>query len=140
MLDKKRRNKMKNTAKIDIGGKLPFFTDSQHVYFNYLSQALMSSNNCPENIYIKEVIYANPKTIILWSDGTKTCCKISEGDVYKEEQGLVLCVIKKFMGIKGLHALIKNWVPNNNNSILEEKNVKRVTLKAVRNSLKNKEA
>jgi hypothetical protein len=140
MLDKKRRNKMKNTAKIDIGGKLPFFTKSPYDYFNYLSQVILWGNISPENIYIKEVIYANPKTIVLWSDDTKTCCKVSEDDVYSEEQGLILCVVKKFMGIKGMHTLIKNWVPNDNNSILEEKNVKRVTLKAVRNSLKNKEA
>ena len=36
-------------------------------------------------VYIKEVIYSNPATIVLWSDKTKTICKAVENDTYNPD-------------------------------------------------------
>lgn len=49
----------------------------------------------------KEVIFNDPATIVIWSDGTKTVVKCSENDTYNKEVGLAMCVAKKYFGNKG---------------------------------------
>ena len=44
---------------------------------------------------IKDVIFNNPATIVLWKDGTKTVVKCQKGDTYNPELGLAMCIIKK---------------------------------------------
>lgn len=68
-------------------------------------------------VYIKEVIYNNPATIILWSDGSKTTCKKLDGDLYNPEYGLLLCVLKKVIGNQESIDLLKYWTPNLNEFI-----------------------
>lgn len=50
---------------------------------------------------IEKVIFNCPATIVLWEDGTKTVVKCSDGDVYDEEKGLLLCIAKKAYGNNG---------------------------------------
>lgn len=47
---------------------------------------------------IKKVIFNDPATIILWTDGTKTVVKCSEDDYYDPEKGMAMAVCKKIMG------------------------------------------
>jgi len=74
-------------------------------------------------VYIKEIIYNDPATIVLWSDGSKTVSKCAEGDVYNYETGLAVCVLKKLVGGVKVHDLFEDWLPTSGN---------RVTLKQVR--------
>ena len=63
------------------------------------------------NTYIKEVIYSNPATIVIWSDGTKTVSKCTENDKYVEEIGLTLCILKKVLGATAVKNILDDWVP-----------------------------
>lgn len=59
---------------------------------------------------IKDVIFNDPATIVLWWDGTKTVVKCCEGDTYNKEFGLMACIIKKFTGNDGRwNEIIKDW-------------------------------
>jgi len=72
------------------------------------------SGNFPSYLtsaYIKEVIYNNPATIILWSDGTKTVSKCHSSDTYSKETGLMLCVIKKLIGSTRINDILRDWIP-----------------------------
>ena len=55
----------------------------------------VSNDYLPE---IKKVIFNNPATIVLWSDGTKTIVKCQDGDIYDKEKGLALAICKKAIG------------------------------------------
>lgn len=50
---------------------------------------------------IEKVIFNDPATIVIWSDGSKTIVKCQPGDVYSKELGLAMCISKKFLGNKG---------------------------------------
>lgn len=78
------------------------------------------------NTYIKEVIYSDPATIVFWSDDTKTVCKCKSPDVYSEEVGLSLCVLKKIFGGTKLHQLMLDWIPDQQSMCMQK-----VTLKDV---------
>lgn len=57
-----------------------------------------------------KVIFNNPATIVLWSDGTKTVVKRQKGDRYNKETGFALCYLKKFCGgntSRGLNDILK---------------------------------
>lgn len=61
---------------------------------------------------IKNVIFNDPATIVLWDDGTKTVVKCQEDDLYSEEVGLALCIAKKALGNKGnFNNVFKKWIP-----------------------------
>lgn len=61
---------------------------------------------------IKDVIFNNPATVVIWEDGTKTVVKCQEGDKYSEELGLAMCIAKKFFGNKGnFNEVFKKWLP-----------------------------
>ncbi len=78
------------------------------------------------DVYIKSVIYSNPATIVLWNDGTKTVCKCQYPDVYSEETGLAICILKKVFGAIEVSKLFSDWIPTQN-SLFAEK----ITLKDV---------
>ena len=66
----------------------------------------------PTNPTIKNVIFNDPATIVIWSDGTKTVVKCQDGDTYDKELGLALCISKKFLGNKGnFNEVFKKWIP-----------------------------
>lgn len=59
---------------------------------------------------IKEVIFNNPATIIVWQDGTKTVVKCQDGDRYDKEKGFLLCYLKGVVGNKTLLKELDRWV------------------------------
>lgn len=79
----------------------------------------------PTNVYMKEVIYHKPATIVFWSDGTKTVCKCHD-DTYSEETGLAMCICKKMLGNKEFKRIFEAWLPEQK-SLLSTK----ITLKDV---------
>ena len=67
---------------------------------------------------IKEVIFNDPATIVLWKDGTKTVVKCGPGDTYDPEKGLALCMLKKQCGNKGnFNNLFRKYIPEENKSL-----------------------
>ena len=60
---------------------------------------------------IKRVIFNNPATIVLWSDGTKTVVKCSNNDAFDPEIGLAMAICKKAFGNTGAYNnVFKKWV------------------------------
>lgn len=80
----------------------------------------------PNRVYMKEVIYHKPATIVFWSDGTKTVCKCHDDDTYSEETGLAMCICKKMLGNKEFKRIFEVWLPEQK-SLLSTK----ITLKDV---------
>lgn len=85
-----------------------------------------------ETIYIKEVIYNKPVTIVFWSDGTKTVSKASKGDKYNKETGLIYCIVKK-LSTNSIDKLFEEWLPEQENMF---GGPYRITLKEVRSKSK----
>ena len=48
---------------------------------------------------IKDVIFNDPATIVLWADGTKTVVK-AENEPFDPEKGLAMAIAKKALGGK----------------------------------------
>ena len=68
----------------------------------------IQENNMPE---IRDAIFNEPATIVLWKDGTKTVVKCGKRDNYDKEKGLAMCIVKKINGNKGnFNNLFKKWV------------------------------
>lgn len=47
---------------------------------------------------IKEVIYNDPATVVVWADGVKTVVRCQDGDVYDKRTGLLMCIAKRSFG------------------------------------------
>lgn len=61
---------------------------------------------------IKDVIYNDPATIVLWTDGTKTVVKCGDYDIYDPEKGLAMAIAKKTLGNQGnYYETFKRWLP-----------------------------
>lgn len=61
---------------------------------------------------IKKVIFNDPATIVMWTDGTKTVVKCGEEDIYDPQTGLLMCIAKKAYGNKGkFNDILREWVP-----------------------------
>lgn len=61
---------------------------------------------------IKKVIYSDPATIVIWTDGTKTVVKCQEDDIYDEQTGLLMCIAKKAYGNNGkFNDILREWEP-----------------------------
>lgn len=50
---------------------------------------------------IKDVIFNEPATIVLWEDGTKTVVKAQGNEAYDPEKGLAMAICKKLYGNTG---------------------------------------
>lgn len=50
------------------------------------------------SVSIRKVIFNNPATVVMWSDGTKTVVKCSPEDTYDMEKGLAMAIVKKMAG------------------------------------------
>jgi hypothetical protein len=59
---------------------------------------------------IKQVIFNDPATIILWHDGTKTVVKCCDGDEYDAETGFYAAYLKKLLGDKQFNKDRHKWV------------------------------
>ena len=60
---------------------------------------------------ITNVIFNNPATIVLWSDGTKTVVKCDERDEFDPEKGLAMAICKKHFGGGFYNDIFKKWIP-----------------------------
>lgn len=59
---------------------------------------------------IKDVIFNDPATIVMWSDGTKTVVK-AEGEDFDPEKGLSMAISKKNLGNKyDYYNTFKHWL------------------------------
>lgn len=68
-----------------IGGVFPVRSD----YFIKVGDA---------NLVIKKVIFSGNKTIVFWTDDTKTVVTCSEDDQFNKETGIAMAVMKKYLG------------------------------------------
>lgn len=60
---------------------------------------------------IKDVIFNDPATIVLWSDNTKTVVK-AHNEPFDLEKGLAMAICKKLYGNKGsFNNIFKKWIP-----------------------------
>lgn len=50
---------------------------------------------------IKDVIFNNPATIIIWDDDSKTVVKTQNNEAFDPEKGLAMAIVKKMLGNKG---------------------------------------
>ena len=66
---------------------------------------------------IKDVIFNNPATIVLWGDGVKTVVKAT-GEKFDPEKGLAMAIAKRYFGNQGnYYNKIKKWLPEEKNDI-----------------------
>ena len=76
-------------------------------------------------VQIKDVIFNDPATIVLWSDGDKTVVKVAEGEIFDPEKGLAMAISKKHFGNGGnYYNRFKKWLPKKDSptSIQEQTN------------------
>ena len=60
---------------------------------------------------IKNVVFNDPLTIVIWADGTKTFVKRNEKDNYDPEKALAMAIAKKALGNKYKSTqVISDWV------------------------------
>ena len=77
--------------------------------YPYFKPNTTNTTKLPE---IKDVIFNEPATIILWADGTKTVVKCQEGEGYDPEKGMAMAISKKVLGNKGnYYEVFKKWLP-----------------------------
>lgn len=62
----------------------------------FKEEKIMRFDSCKPTI--KNVIFNDPATIVMWSDGTKTVVKCGENDVFDPEKGVAMCCMKKLIG------------------------------------------
>lgn len=62
------------------------------------------------NVSVRKVIFNDPATIVLWSDGTKTVVKCGPDDIFDKEKGLAMAIVKKMAGNDSrFHKVFKEW-------------------------------
>ena len=67
----------------------------------------------PNWLAIKNVVFNDPATIVMWQDGTKTIVKCGEDEEFDWEKGLAMAVAKKAFGNQGNYFnQIKKWKPD----------------------------
>lgn len=68
--------------------------------------------NCDIRSNIKDVIFSDRVTVILWKDGTKTMVRAGKREIYDPEKGFAMAVCKKMFGNKGnYYEVFKKYVP-----------------------------
>jgi len=64
------------------------------------------------SLVIKKVIYNDPATIVFWADGTKTVVKCNKNDIFDEEKGLAMAIVKRIYGEHYYSGIIKKYTSN----------------------------
>ena len=99
-----------NNRKLDVSDAI---YNSSMFYFDLLKDRNGLVKNKFDKDTIKDVIFNDPATIVIWKDGTKTVvkCQKETGDMYNKEQGLAMCIIKKCCGNKGnFNDVFNEWI------------------------------
>lgn len=96
--------------------------------------------NCDIRSNIKDVIFSDRVTVILWKDGTKTMVRAGKRENYDPEKGFAMAVAKKMFGNKGnYYEVFKKYVPVTD-YIVDKKDAKKdimITDQAVSDEVKN---
>lgn len=96
--------------------------------------------NCDIRSNIKDVIFSDRVTIILWKDGTKTMVRAGKHEYYDPEKGFAMAVCKKMFGNEGnYYEVFKKYVPVTH-YIVDKKDAKKdimITDQAVSDEVKN---
>jgi len=87
---------------------MPMFENSINSYLKMMEEASKimtalngdSSSKKRETVFIENVIFNDPATIVFWSDGTKTIVK-AHNEPFGKEKGLAMAISKKALGNKG---------------------------------------
>lgn len=59
---------------------------------------------------IKNVVFNDPATIVIWDDGSKTVVKTQNHEAFDPEKGLAMAIAKKALGNRGTYFdEIKKW-------------------------------
>lgn len=66
-----------------------------NVVFEDMKKFVTPTNTLP---HVKQIIFSNPMTTVIWADDTKTQVECKHGDVFDESVGFALCVTKKLYG------------------------------------------
>jgi hypothetical protein len=86
-----------------------------------LAFGMVAERNDKREFNIKDVIFNDPATIVMWSDGSKTVVKCQPGDTYSEELGLAMCIAKKYYGNTGAYnEVFKRFIPKESECISVE--------------------
>ena len=68
--------------------------------------------NCDIRSNIKDVIFSDRVTVILWKDGTKTMVRAGKHEDYDPEKGFAMAVCKKMFGNEGnYYEVFKKYIP-----------------------------
>ena len=85
---------------------------AEEVFGTYKEDYTEYSKQQKNGDYIKRVIFNDPATIVLWSNGEKTIVKCGDGDTFDPEKGLAMAIVKYVYGNKGnYYNAIKMWLP-----------------------------
>lgn len=74
---------------------------NEKTYFDLLADSMRSGIVNMFTPSIEKVIFKDPLTIVIWSDGLKTIVRCQGGDVYDKRTGLLLCCAKRLFGNTG---------------------------------------
>lgn len=71
---------------------------------------------------IKQVIFNDPATVVVWWDDVRTVVKCQEGDIYDKEKGLAMCICKRLFGNQSnYNNIINKWAHPKEPKKTEEK-------------------
>ena len=102
-----------DTIKVSLAGFYNPNAIKRHYYFNPSDLEVIDEEKLEiDSLSIKDVIFNDPATIILWKDGTKTVVKCTENDNYDPEKGMAMAICKKVLGNKGnYYNTFSKWLP-----------------------------
>lgn len=70
---------------------------------------------------IKNVIFTDDATIVVWSDKTKTIVHCQDGDTWDDEKGVLACIVKRAYGNKGsFNKIIEDAVMLGNENFMKQ--------------------
>ena len=91
---------------------------------NYITNDIYTTKEAIKTMRnsIKKIIFNDPATIIIWSNGDKTIVKCGEGETYDPEKGMAMAIAKHFLGDKGnYYETFKKWLPKEHETVKESK-------------------
>lgn len=89
---------------------LPYYSISDHRTVTLGSPLTKKEQAINFIFHIEKVIFNDPATIVLWSDGTKTVVK-AENEPFDPEKGLAMAISKKHFGNTGRYfEEFKKWI------------------------------